>query len=78
MEDVKKILEKQLQLLSEVSENFNSYKAGVECLPKLSMAMVELARLLLGQSQHNREIEQQADAFHRAIDRAIKLSNLNQ
>lgn len=50
-EKVKEILEKQLQLLSEVSENFDAYEMDASILPEFSLAMVEIASLLLQKNQ---------------------------
>lgn len=47
MEKVKEILEKQLQLLSEVSENLRRSDYPARDLTKLSVAMTGIASLLL-------------------------------
>ena len=51
MEDVKEILEKQLQLLSEVSENLRRSDYPARDLTKLSVAMTGIASLLLQKNQ---------------------------
>lgn len=77
-DDIKEILEKQLQLLSEVSENLRRSDYPARDLTKLSVAMTGIAGLLINQYQFAAKDKlsvRQAEAYHKEIER---IANLNQ
>ena len=78
MEDVKEILERQLQLLSEVSENLRRSDYPARDLTKLSVAMTGIAGLLLEKAPtgQGEGVETIADEVYQSVHNALE-STLN-